>query len=167
MKNVAFGILIIFFAFLGCRNDDDSIQRIDQILDIYMKDSLGRDLLNTNTEGAFTAISMNDVQGTTDTAPVSYSSLVASDSVNYIRYLAGARRITKDSISPDDRTYESIIALAITKKLTDSTTTVLNDTLRIEYHWSPSVFQVSKVYYNNDLKFTKEPNVSNVVTIVK
>ncbi|WP_419869527.1 hypothetical protein [Chryseobacterium sp. CT-SW4] len=167
MKNVVFGILVIFFAFLSCRSDDDTIQRIDQILDIYMQDSQGRDLLNTNTEGAFTSITMNDVQGTTNNAPVTYSSLMTGDSIRYIRYMAGARRVTIDSISPEDRTYESIIALAITKRLTDSTNTVINDTLRIQYHWSPSVFQVSRVYYQNELKFTKEPNVSNVVTIVK
>jgi hypothetical protein len=168
MKNILFGALIIFFALLSCKgDDDDSLQQIDQIFDLYMKNAAGQDLLNAKKAGSFTSISMNDVNGLTDVAPVSFTLKAAADSTLYVEYIASAKRITIDSISPADRTYESRIALALTRKLTDTTSIVTNDTLKIQYRYTPSVFEVSKVYYNNVLKFTKTPNTPNVVTIVK
>ncbi|KMQ69569.1 hypothetical protein ACM39_00435 [Chryseobacterium sp. FH2] len=167
-KNVAFGILIILFALTSCGRDEDSLQKIDQIFNLYIKNSAGQDLLNSTKSGSYTSISMNDVNGTQDVAPVTtYSLKMTTDSVYYIEYLAGAKRITIDSISPEDRTYESEIDLRLSRPITDSTTEITTDRLKIQYHWTPSVFEVSKVFYNNELKFTKEPNVPNVVTIVK
>ncbi|MCW3160910.1 hypothetical protein [Chryseobacterium oryctis] len=167
MKNNVFGFLIILFSLLSCGSDDDSLQRIDQIFNLYMKNSSGQDLLNSKKAGSYTAISMNDVNGTTDVAPVNYSLRMTSDSLYYIEYLAGAKRITIDSISPEDRTYESEIALRLSKPGIGDVPEVTQDTLKIQYHWTPSVFEISKVFYNDELKFTKEPNVPNVVTIVK
>jgi len=167
MKNVVFGILVLFFALLSCRSDDDSLQKIDQLFNLYMRNSAGQDLLNSNRAGSYTTISMNDVNGTSDVAPVSFSLKMTADSAYYIEYLAGARRVTFDSISPEDRTYQSVIDLRLTRPLTDSTSVQVTDRLRIQYHWTPSLFEVSKVFYNDELKFTKEPNVPNVVTIVK
>ncbi len=167
MKNVVFGILVIFFALLSCRSDEDSLQKIDQLFNLYMKNSAGQDLLNSKKSGSYTAISMNDVNGTTDVAPVTFSLKMTTDSIYYIEYLAGAKRITLDSISPEDRTYQSIIDVTLTRPLTDTTNVQVTDRLKIQYHWTPSLFEVSKVYYNDQLQFTKEPNVPNVVTIVK
>ncbi|MDC8105780.1 hypothetical protein ACNFU2_12850 [Chryseobacterium sp. PTM-20240506] len=167
MRNVIFGILVVFFALLSCRSDEDSIQRIDQIVNLYMKNSAGQDLLNAKKSGSFTAISMNDINGISDNAPVSFALKATADSTLYIEYIAGARRVTVDSISPADRTYESRITLALTKKLTETTNDVTNDVLRIQYHWTPYVFEVSKVFYNDELKFTKQPGAPNVVTIIK
>lgn len=167
MRNIAFGILVVLFALLSCRSDDDDLQKIDQIFNLYMKNSVGQDLLNAKKSGSYSSITMNDVNGLADIAPVSFSLKATADSTLYIEYIAGARRITVDSISPEDRTYESQITLALTKKLTETTNDVTNDVLRIQYHWTPSVFEVSKVYYNNELKFTKQPGVPNVVTITK
>jgi len=165
MKNIIFGILVVFFAFLSCRNDDDDLQKIDQILTIYMKSSSGQDLLNPNKSGSYISYTVNDVFGTTDNAPVSIPLKLSSDSLYYMEYIAGAKRITDDSLS-DTRTYRSRMALAL-RRTVNSVTDTINDTLDIEYRWTSSVFEVSKVYYNKQLQFTKEPGGSNVVTIVK
>lgn len=167
MKNVVFGILVLFFALLSCRSDDDSLQKIDQLFNLYMKNSAGQDLLNSKKSGSYTAISMNDVNGTTDVAPVTFSLKMTADSTYFIEYLASAKRITIDSISPEDRTYESEIDLSLSKPGTSTTPDVTVDRLRIQYHWTPTLFEVSKVFYNDELKFTKEANLPNVVTIVK
>ncbi|MBB4807992.1 hypothetical protein HNP38_003332 [Chryseobacterium defluvii] len=165
MRNIVFGILVVFFAFLSCRNDEDSLQKIDQIFNLYIKDGAGKDLLNTGKPGSF-SYSMNDTFGNTVTAPVSSSLKMTSDSVYYIEYIAGAKRRTLDSISPDNRTYHSKIALEL-KRTVNNVADTINDTLEIQYEWTPSVFQVSKVYYNHELKFTKEPGAPNVVTVIK
>jgi hypothetical protein len=163
MRNVVFGILIVFFALLSCRSDEDDIQKIDQIFNLYMKNSAGQDLLNAKKAGSYSSITMNDNYGISDTAPVSFALKATADSTLYIEYIDGARRRTIDSISPEDRTYESSITLALTKNPTPTTTDLTTDVLRIQYHWTPSVFKVSKVFYNDVL----QPGVPNVVTIVK
>ncbi|ANF50920.1 hypothetical protein A0O34_10495 [Chryseobacterium glaciei] len=167
MKNVIFGILIVFFALLSCRGGEDDIQKIDQIFNLYIKNSAGKDLLNSKLDSTFVSVSMNDVFGTTDNAPVTFSMQKTTDTVNYIEYIAGAKRITLDSVSPENRTYHSKIALALRLSVNKVVTDTINDTLEIEYKYTPTVFEVSKVYYNNELKFTKQPNVPNVVTIIK
>lgn len=167
MKNIAFGILVTFFILLSCRGDDDSIQRIDQIFNLYIRSSTGQDLLNARRPGSYTTVTMNDINGVADNAPVNFSLRAAADSIVYIEYIAGARRVTIDSISPENRTYESAIALALTRRVNDTVDIVTNDTLRIRYRWVPTVFEVSQVFYNNQLVFTKQPNVPNVITIVK
>lgn len=166
MKNIFWGLVVTFFALLSCGSDDDSLQKIDQTFNLYIRNSAGQDLLNKDKPGSFSSFSMNDVFGATDVAPVSGSLKVTSDSLYYIEYIAGAKRRTLDSISPDNRTYHSVIALAL-RKTVNNVVEVTNDTLEIQYQWSPSEFQVSKVYYNNELKFTKQPDVPNVVTIIK
>ncbi|WP_261510284.1 hypothetical protein [Chryseobacterium paludis] len=167
MRNVVFGVLIVLFALLSCKSDDEDVQRIDQIFNLYMKNSAGQDLLNAKKAGSYSSIAMNDINGVSDIAPVSFALKATADSTLYIEYIDGARRPKFDSISPADRTYESRITLTLTKKLTETTNEVTNDILRIQYHWTPSVFEVSKVFYNDELKFTKKPGLPNVVTIVK
>ena len=69
MKNVFFLTVIIFSAFLSCRSDEDAVQRIDQVINLYI-DSLGQDMLNSKVPGSYTNSRMNDVYGLTDNAPV-------------------------------------------------------------------------------------------------
>jgi len=163
MRNIAFGILIVLLALLSCRSDENDIQRIDQIFNMYMKNSAGQDLLNAKKTGSYTSIVMNDVNGLADIAPVNFALKATADSTLYIEYIDGARRVTLDSISPEDRTYESQIRLRLINKTADT----INDVLRIQYRWTPTVFEVSKVYYNDKLEFTKQPGLPNVVTITK
>ena len=164
MKNVFFLTIIIFFAFLSCRSDEDSVQRIDQVINLYI-DSLGQDMLNSKVPGSYTNSRMNDVYGLTDNAPVSFTIKKDSDTISYIEYLAGAKRIGIDS-SGTSKTYESKVALFLTKKVNDSNR-VSNDTITIQYLSTPELFQVSKLWYNGVLQFTKVEGQPNTVKIVK
>lgn len=164
MKNVFFLTIIVFFAFLSCRSDDDSVQRIDQVINLYI-DSLGQDMLNSKVPGSYTNSRMNDVYGLTDNAPVSFTIKKDADTISYIEYLAGAKRIGIDS-SGTSKTYESKVALFLTKKVNDSNK-VTNDTITIQYLSTPELFQVSKLWYNGVLQFTKVEGQPNTVKIVK
>lgn len=164
MKNVFFLTIIVFFAFVSCRSDDDSVQRIDQVVNLYI-DSLGQDMLNSKVPGSYTNSRMNDVYGLTDNAPVSFTIKKDSDTISYIEYLAGAKRIGIDS-SGTSKTYESKVALFLTKKVND-TNRVTNDTITIQYLSTPELFQVSKLWYNGVLQFTKVEGQPNTVKIVK
>lgn len=165
MKNLFFFSVITFFAFLSCRNDEDTVQKIDQIIQLYI-DSAGQDMLNTNMKGGYTNARMNDVYGLTDSAPINFSTKKDKDTVSYFEYIAGARRIGIDSTGTS-KTYESKIALSFTKSITDSTSTVINDTMTVQYHLTPEIFQVSKIWYNNVLQFTKVADEPNIVKIRK
>jgi hypothetical protein len=55
------GILVAVFALVSCKSDDDSLQRIDQLLNIYVKNSAGQDLLNSKKTGSYTGFSVNDI----------------------------------------------------------------------------------------------------------
>lgn len=165
MKNVFFVMTLAFFAFLSCRNDEINVQQIDQIINLYI-DSAGQDMLNNKIPGSYTTISWNDINGLTDNAPVSFSTKKDADTVTYLEYLAGAKRIAIDSAG-DSKTYESRIALALTKKVNDSTNAVSNDTMVIQYSSTPDVFEVSKIWYNNVLYFTKVQGQPNNVKITK
>lgn len=165
MKNLFFLIMVSFLAFLSCRGDEDSVQKIDQVINLYI-DSLGQDMLNVKLQGSYINASMNDVYGLTDNAPVSFTLKKDADTANYIEYLAGAKRIGIDS-SGSSKTYESKISLFLTKKINDSTNRVSNDTLTIQYLSTPTIFQVSKIWYNDVLQFTKVEGQPNTVRIVK
>ena len=165
MKNLFFILMVSFFAILSCRNDDRSVQQIDQILNIYI-DSAGQDMLNNKIPGSYTNIQWNDVNGLTDNSSVSFNNKKDADTLNYLEYVAGAKRILIDSMG-DQKTYESRIALALTKKINDSTSKVSNDTMIIHYNSTPELFQVSELLYNKILKFTKIQGQPNVVKITK
>lgn len=168
MKNLLFGIVLGCFALMGCRSDEDSIQKIDQIMSFYIKDAAGNDLLLPNSIGSYTTVSMNDVLAPVDNAPVSNSRKMTADSIYYLEYIAGATRQLVNGADSDDRIYRSQIGIALVKKLTDSTVSEpVNDTLEILYRWTPSIFEVSKVNYNKQLIFTKVADQPNNVTIIK
>ena len=165
MKNIFFLFLVVLLAFLSCRKDDLEVQQIDQILQVYI-DSAGQDMLNSNLKGGYTNISMNDVYGITDNAPVSFNQKKDADTISYIEYVAGSRRVLVDS-SASQKIYESKIALAMTKVINDSTNYSINDTMIVHYNSSPTLFQVANVWYNGQLKFTKVQDQPNIVKIVK
>lgn len=167
MRNIIFGFLVIFCAFLSCKTDDDDVQRIDQILNIYMKNGAGRDLLNNKAGATYFTYSMNDVNGVADLAPVSTSLRATADSTLFIEYIAGARRIGLDTLDPDNKTYHSVITVSLIKRLNNIILDTINDKLEVQYRMTPNVFEVSKVYYNDTLRFTKQDGAPNVVTIVK
>jgi hypothetical protein len=165
MKNLFFLIIIAFLGFLSCRSDEESARKIDQIINLYI-DSLGQDMLNSKIPGSYTTIFINDVYGLTDNAPVTFALKKDVDTINFIEYLAGAKRIGIDS-TENSKTYESKVALALTKKINDSTSRVSNDTMMIQYQSTPQLFQVSKIWYNGLLQFEKVEGLPNTVKIVK
>lgn len=165
MKNVLFLSLVFSFLSLSCRGDEEALQKIDQIIRLYI-DSARQDMLNTNIKGGYSNIRMNDVYGLTDSAPVNFSFKKDVDTVSYIEYLAGARRIGVDSTGTS-KTYESKIALIMSRTLPNSATAVVNDTMTIQYSYTPELFQVSKIWYNNVLRFTKVADEPNIVKIQK
>ncbi|WP_294314649.1 hypothetical protein [uncultured Chryseobacterium sp.] len=167
MRNIVFGILVVFLAVLSCRTGDDELQQIDQILDIYMKNAAGRDLLHQKKDQTYFTYSLNDVFGIKDISPVSSSLRATADSTLFIEYIAGARRIGMDTLDPNNKTYHSVITVSLIKRLNNTILDTINDKLEIQYRMTPSVFEVSKVYYNDTLRFTKTPGSPNVVTIVK
>ncbi|MBV8325909.1 hypothetical protein [Chryseobacterium sp.] len=167
MRNIVFGALIIVFAFLSCnRSDDDSLQRIDQILNIYMKNSSGQDLLNSQKTGSYTNYFINDSLGDRENSPVSIPLKMAPDSTFYMEYIAGAKRKKLDS---SGTAYYSVMTLGL-RTVTNNVADTIFDRLRIVYRMSPTLFQVSKVYYNDVLEYSKEaeaPTSINRVTITK
>ncbi|MDW9382060.1 hypothetical protein [Chryseobacterium sp. JV558] len=172
MMKYFWGILVAVFALVSCKSDDDSLQRIDQLLNIYVKSSTGQDLLNSKKTGSYTGFSVNDMFGTKDISPVSFSLRMTTDSLFYMEYLAGAKRRRLDSISPDNpgtgNSYYSRMRITYTKSTNVSDNVI--DTLEIQYRNTPTVFQVSKVLYNKVPVFSKDadtPTSINTVTITK
>lgn len=165
MKNVFFLAFLIAMFTTACRGDEDAVQRIDQVIQLYI-DSAGTDMLNLNIDGGYTNIRMNDVYGLTDNAPVNFTLKKDVDTINYIEYVAGARRILTDS-SAVLKVYESKIALFLTKRLTDSTNVIINDTLTLQYKSTAEVFEIDEVYYNGILKFKKTEGAPNIVQVSK
>ncbi|AZB00567.1 hypothetical protein EG359_13480 [Chryseobacterium joostei] len=173
MRNIVFGILVIVSALISCGQDEESLQRIDQILNIYMKSDTNPDLLNSKKAGSYTSYSVNDMFGTRDDSPVTIPLRMTTDSVFYMEYIAGAKRRRLDSVSPSNpgtgNSYNSRMMVTLRKTVNNTTETTV-DTLEIQYRKSPTLFQVSKVIYNGKEKFSKEadaPNSINTVTIVK
>lgn len=143
------------------------MQKIDQVINIYLKDSSGKDLLNANVSGAFTSVSAQDLDADKALQSISgFSVKKDKDTIAYIDYAAGATRLLKDSISTTNKTYQSDFYLNLSKTVNKVLVTD-TDTLKVEYSWSPSLFQVSKLWYNNKLVFTKVDGQANVIKIVK
>lgn len=168
MKNVFFILMIIGFAAFSCRGNEEDVQNIDQVVNLYIKDATGKDLLNSKLTGSFFSVALVDLNAERDNVPISsFSLLKDADTVNYIDYAAGAVRILTDSVSATNKTYESDFYINLTKKIDSVNSTLDTDTVKIEYSWTPTLFQISKLYYNGKLKFTKVAGEPNVVTIIK
>ncbi|AZI33751.1 hypothetical protein [Kaistella carnis] len=165
MKNLFFLMLVAFLGFISCRNDENDVQKIDQVMQLYI-DSLGQDMLNVKLPGSYTTTSMNDVYGLTDNAPVTFSVKKDADTVSFIEYVAGAKRIRIDSTQLS-KTYESKIALTLIKSINDSVKRTTNDTMTIQYLSTPTLFEISKVWYNDVLQFNKVEGQPNVIKISK
>ncbi|OCA78509.1 hypothetical protein BBH99_08260 [Chryseobacterium contaminans] len=168
MKNIFLYILLLSGVVISCGSDDDSLQRIDQILNIYMKSDTNPDLLNAKKSGSFTSFSVNDMLGDKENSPVTTMPLrMRQDSVFYIEYIGGAQRKKFDSAGT---TYYSRMALTLNRTVNNAPQPVVTDILEIRYRNTPEVFQVSEVLYNNKSVFTKgagTPNSINNVTITK
>ena len=168
MKKSFWGFALSVLALLSCSSDEDSLQEIDQIMTFYMKDAAGKDLLHPTNVGSFSQVRMNDVFGENDNSPVSFSGpVMQTDSTYYIEYTAGATRNLLTSDAQDNRIYQSKIAFNLSRKVNDTLFQTVLDTMEIQYRWSPSRFEISKVLYNKNEVFTKTPTSGNTFTITK
>ncbi|AYZ14165.1 hypothetical protein EGY05_20460 [Chryseobacterium arthrosphaerae] len=166
MMKYFWSILIIVFALISCKSDDESLQRIDQVMNIYMKSNTNPDLLNAKKSGSYTAYSVNDMLGDRDISPVSIPLKMRPDSTFYMEYISGAKRRKLDSAGT---MYYSRMRLTLSRNVNNAPENTF-DTLEIRYRNSLEVFQVSQVLYNRKLMFSKEAgaaNSINEVTIVK
>ncbi|WP_417428611.1 hypothetical protein [Halpernia sp.] len=168
MKNTLFIFLIVSFFVVSCRGNDEDVQQIDQVINLYIKDVSGKDLLNSKLAGTYNNVQFLDLNGTRDLVPInSFSLKKDSDTVNFLDYDSGAVRVLIDSLNPENKTYHSDFIISLTKKI-DATNSIIDlDTIKIEYSWTPTLFQISKLYYNKTLKFTKVSGQPNIITITK
>lgn len=174
MKNIFLYILLISGTAISCGSDEESLQRIDQVLNIYMNSSTNQqDLLNSKKAGSYTGYSVNDKFGSRDITPVSVPLRMRTDSVFYMEYVGGAIRRKLDSTGPANpgsgNAYVSKMEITFTKTVNNTVESTV-DQLEIHYRKSPALFQVSEVLYNGKLAFSKEadaPISINNVTITK
>lgn len=162
-----FQFIAILLLAVSCGRDDESLQRIDQILNIYMKSSTNPDLLNAKKSGSYTSYSVNDMLGDKDNSPVSIPLKMRQDSIYYMDYLAGAKRKKLDS---SGTTYYSRMQVTLNQVINNTTQAVAVDMLEIHYRNTPEAFQVSQVLYNSVPVFSKDagtPNSINNVTVTK
>ena len=169
MKKFLYLSVLLFMtisSMIACRTDDAPIQEIDQTLEIFV-DSAGIDMLNKNLPLAYQSVAWNDINGLTDNTPVSYNLLKTTDTINYLQYIAGAKRILIDSSNLDKKLYQSKIALKFSKTTPNSAVYIVNDTMIINYSFSPERFQIDNVIYNSTQIFTKSVSGENKVKINK
>lgn len=153
----------------SCQRDEQETQTIDQVLKLYMTSAAtGQDLFNSNIEGSYSTPALLDLLGEKDLQIISGATFPKdADTLVYMDYPAGAARIRIDSLSNDnEQTYYSRFIIRLPRTINE---VVVNDddTIKIEYKSTPSLFQISKLWYNDKLKFTKVPGKANIVRIVK
>lgn len=169
MKNILC-FFIGMLALTACRTDEISdLQNIDQVIQIYMRNSDGKDLLNTNLKNTYTFSGAYDLGGEYDKIKISQISApkIDKDTMRYIEYISGAKRVLRDSVSPELKQYQSILAFEFTQKINDSVSQSVLDTMRVNYKWTPQLFEVSHIYWNNKKVFIKTEGQPNTIVIVK
>jgi len=156
------GLLIFVFS---CRGESvDDLQKIDQILHIYIKNSAGTDLLNNKNTESFYSVELKDLAADRDRVSVSANSKTDGDGTKFLEYIAGANRILQPNSTDSHQIYKSDIAVQY--KTSDSAT-VEEDRMEIFYDNTPQVFQINSVIYNNVKIFQKVEGQPNIITIVK
>ena len=164
--NILFLKFLVLASIVSCRTDDSPIREIDQTLQIFV-DSAGIDMLNSNLPLAYESVSFNDINGLTDNTPVSFSTLKTTDTLSYLQYISGAKRILIDSSNLDRKLYQSKIALTFSKTTPNNALFTVNDTMIINYSFTPERFQIENVIYNNSQIFTKTIDGENIFTVQK
>jgi len=163
-------ILATVVLLFSCRGDnEDDVQIIDQVLMMYVKSSTnGQDLLNPKIKNSYSNVTLLDLlDPVVAQKPISGQTFPKdADTIVYMDYAAGAIRLKIDSQSNEsEQTYYSKFLIKFSVK--DAVLPDDYDTIRIEYKSTPSLFQISNLWYNDKLKFTKVPGKRNIVTIVK
>lgn len=165
-----FPLLMLFaLTLFSCGSDDEDLQKIDQIMNFYIQDASGNNLLIPNKIGSYSVVAFNDELAPRDDAPISMSRKeVILDSIYNLEYIAGATREFVNDAADGSKIYRSLLEVSLTKKISDTQNEpVVIDSMEIFYKSSPSVFEVSRVLYNNQQVFSKVQGQPNAVTITK
>ena len=164
MKNIL-SIFSLIFLLVSCGSDEDNVQRIDQVLKIYIQNQQGQNLLNKDLEGGFSSVQMFDLGGEF-TSQVLKGYSVKKDSLDqqYIEYAAGGTRNLVGEIA-SGQIYQSDLAIAYF--ITGQTEPVAADELTLQYIHSPILFQIQQINQNGVTIFTKKDGEPNIVYIVK
>lgn len=164
IRNYFLSAFVIALGFLSCRGEDiEDLQRIDQVLHMYVKNAQGQDLLNSSLPGSYRKVELRDIGGLYDQSAVAgYTVKKDQDTVYYLEYKTGATRFLLDSASPDSKRYRSDMIVNYF-----AVNDTIQDTISITYQWTPQVFQIQNVQYNKSTVFTKVEGQPNVVKIVK
>lgn len=169
MNSRFFLLFIPVFFLFSCRGEDEGdLQKIDQIINLYISDSNGVDLLNTDNTDAYTTITLQDLNDP-DTALKTISNFSIkedTDGISYVDYASGATKVLQTTAGEYPETYQSEFYINLSKKVNSATVTDV-DTIKIQYSYEPTQFKVSKIWYNNQLEFTKVGDEANIVKIVK
>ena len=160
-------IFCLIFVLASCRKNDDNDLRIDQVTRFYITDSHNKDLLNPQDSTVYTSVKMFDLNGIRDLVPItSFSVEKDDDDKHYLDYSAGATRVLTDSVSTNEKYYESSFILSLgTKRGTEIIYD--DDTVTLSYRWTPTLFQLQDVYYNRKKVFAKTAGAPNHIHIVK
>lgn len=160
-----FTLFSFLFLLMSCSTEDDNIQKIDQVLKIYIEDQDGQNLLNKDLEGGFSSVQMFDIGGEfTSQALKGYSLKKDSLDQQYIEYVAGGTRNLIGENS-EGKKYQSDFIIAYF--ITGQTEPVDIDELTLQYVNTPLVFRIEKISQNGVTIFTKKDDEPNIVKIVK
>lgn len=144
----------------------DDVQKIDQILKVYIKNAAGADLLNQekNKDIAFHSVEFKDLSALRDRVSVTTNTRTDDSGVKFLEYIAGATRVLQANSTDTHKIYKSDIAV---QYKTTASSVVVEDRMQIFYDYTPSVFQISSVIYNDVVVFQKIEGQPNIITIVK
>lgn len=163
MKKILFAIFI-FIITISCRGEhSENIQQINQVLHIYIKDTLEMDLLNTKIKNAYQKVEIFDIGGERAETAIPFSLKTNINSISYLEYVAGAIRKLADSNNSQIKYYQSDIIL----KLKKNNAIIEQDTIKLLYEWTPNIFQLKKLNYNRKNIPIRKEKQANIITIIK
>lgn len=157
-----FHFLLVFFLLMAsCRQDEDSVQVIDQVLRIYVQDQTGNDLLAPEAESSLFSVNLVDLDANTANVPVRAMKKLDSVKGYYFEYVSGAVR-TLESEDSETENYYSTMGIRFQDQAESE---IDQDTLRLDYKLTPSLFSLEEVWLNQNLVFKKEANKQNELVI--
>lgn len=162
-------LLLLLIVATSCRGDESDLQKIDQVINVYITNSDGQDLLNSDLDGSYISYELWDLNGTYDLTEITsgFSLETDDDDVNFIEYISGATRVLTDSVSPNLKYYQSEFSFNLEREIDEDNTTFDIDTMTVNYLWTNSTFEVSTIYWDEELVFTKTEGEPNTVKIIK
>lgn len=162
-------LLLLLIVAISCRGDESDLQKIDQVINVYITNSDGQDLLNSDLDGSYISYELWDLNGTYDLTEITsgFSLETDDDDVNFIEYISGATRVLTDSVSPNLKYYQSEFSFNLEREIDEDNTTFDIDTMTVNYLWTNSTFEVSTIYWDEELVFTKTEGEPNTVKIIK